>query len=102
MTMNGNDARILGQALRSIRESTSLSPDVLAQRLQLELATLLGYETGELELPARLLMAYLEAIDRTLIDLHLILNPEPESPRIQALIRELQNLQPLVRRSAPP
>lgn len=95
-----DEPRILGQALRSIRESASLSPDELAQRLQLEPATLLGYESGELELPAQQLMAYLQATGGSFVDLHVALNPAPESPRLQALLTELQELQPL--RPSPP
>jgi DNA-binding XRE family transcriptional regulator len=90
-----NEPRNLGHAIRSLRESASLTPGDVAQRLQLDRATLLGYESGELELPAQVLMAYLQAIDRSLVDLHLSLNPEqPPSPRVVALLTELRGLQP--------
>jgi transcriptional regulator with XRE-family HTH domain len=90
-----DNPRVLGEALRSIREAASLSPDDLAQRLKLEPATVLGYESGELELPAHALMAFLQAVDCSFLDLHLRLHPEAaRSPRVEVLLGELRDLQP--------
>jgi transcriptional regulator with XRE-family HTH domain len=87
-----HDLRILGQALRSLREATSLSPNEIGHRLKLDPETILAYETAELELPARHLWDYLTAIDRTFVDLHFALSPEPANPRLEALLSELDSL----------
>jgi transcriptional regulator with XRE-family HTH domain len=90
-----NDPANLGQILRAMRESASLSLDDLARPLQLDPETLLGYESGELELPAHTLLACLEAMGRSLVDLHLSLHPEEvPSPRVEALLTELRELRP--------